>query len=178
MLVSAFWWVSQLYIVTSLSLSLGYPPIPNPPLGRAEHRARLRAYWVFCCIHGNVSMSIPISQSSHLPPHQPHPVPPHASIRAFFYLVFIPNFGNRFICTISRFHICINVRCLFLSFWLASLCRPDSDSVNAPTCCTLDTIRQPFLSWTQSSQPHSPEYSMGSYVPELSGVWERPHSLA
>ena len=85
-------------------------------------------------IHISVYMSIPISQFI-TPPHPPPAAfPPWCPYVCSLHLCLYFCSANRFICTIFQVpHICINIRYLFFSFRLTSLCMTVSRSIHVST---------------------------------------------
>ena len=109
------------YIPSLLSL----PPIAHHPALLGHHRAW---GWAPCALHSSQQLSalhmvVYICQPQS--PSSPHPFPCCVFMSVLHICDSIP--VNRFICTFfldSTY--AINIHCLFFSFWLTSLCMPDS----------------------------------------------------
>ena len=119
--------VNQLYIYIYVPLPLMV--LPSTPLSchpsRSPESTKLSSLYIRFLLavyftHGSVYMSIPIFQF--IPPSCPH----MCSLCLHLYSCS----ANRFICTIFQIpHIWVNIKYLFFSFWLTSLCMTDPRSI-------------------------------------------------
>ena len=110
------------------------PPLPSHP-SRSSQSTELSSLCntagsqlAVCFTHGIVFMSNLIS--IFVPPSPSPPCPHVHSLHLCLYCY--PT--NRFIYTIFYIaHICVNIRYLFFSFWLTSLCMTDSRFIHTST---------------------------------------------
>ena len=122
---------NQLYIYIYVPLPLMV--LPSTPLSchpsRSPESTKLSSLYIRFLLavyftHGSVYMSIPIFQF--IPPSCPH----MCSLCLHLYSCS----ANRFICTIFQIpHIWVNIKYLFFSFWLTSLCMTDPRSIHVST---------------------------------------------
>ena len=89
-------------------------------------------FYTYLCIH--VNPNLPIHPTTAPPPTPLSPLGVHTFVLYICCLYFC--FANRFICTIflDSTYIYVNIRYLFFSFWLSSLCMTVSRSIHTCHC--------------------------------------------